>query len=282
MARPRCTRARLPRVSSSSPFSSEVQRALLPCLEFISIGTPLPAQQPSQPPVRLSLSQALKLDPAPTPTSLGGASIASLLLQQARVPLKELQSRAAGLSDEDLQRVADSVAISYATNLGKPRQLKLAPQNPAAVPRQSADARDLLRPFGAPGYAALSPAPAEHALPYRSKAFSMQVMEPWACLGARSEEKRNPADGLPNLNQGAKREQSPCVRSLLLEPDEIDDLASLIPGLSVDGHELSGSDEEDALMEGSEDPHESRGSPLFSESIFSSGALPVFPMTQAV
>ena len=72
------------------------------------------------------------------------------------------------------------------------------------------------------------------------------------------------------------------MRSLLLEPDEIDDLASLIPGLSVDGHEFSGSDEEDALMEGSEDPHESRESPLFSESIFSSGALPVFPMTQAV
>ena len=132
--------------------------------------------------------------------------------------------------------------------------------------------------IGVPAFATLGFADA-HALPGRSKAFSMQVQDPWACLGTRSEEKRCLHGH--GSKQGGSRDQSPSVRSLLLEPDDMDDLTSSLWRGASDLNDLSGPDEEEELSAGAEDTMESREPALFCESIFSSDTLPALPLTQA-
>jgi len=98
----------------------------------------------------------------------------------------------------------------------------------------------------------------------------------------RSEEKKPSSP--PQARLSSPQSKRPCVRSLLLEPDMEDLLASImLAPCRTDLKQLNGPDEEehdDREAEADRTTGESRDA-LLSESIFCSGSLSALPLTQA-
>mmetsp|Transcript_19029 Transcript_19029/g.25748 ORF Transcript_19029/g.25748 Transcript_19029/m.25748 type:complete len:144 (+) Transcript_19029:1157-1588(+) len=131
--------------------------------------------------------------------------------------------------------------------------------------------------LGKPAYAMLGYGGSDF-VPQRSKAFSMQMQE----LACRSEERQEPSVAARMYSPQLAPTRRPCVRSLLLEPD-MEDLTSIWPKMT-DLNELNCPDEEEheeRVLELETEGGESRDA-FFSDSIFCSGSLSAFPMTQAV